>query len=291
MPRNRQFRDRAADSPPGAAGSGKKLTYNLTALSSAAVLAVYSAGYLRTRAAAERFEHAELPQRPDGPAFLSPASARPALRPASVESPAPVTIAPQRSPTSTTSNAVPSSSRPVAWETASAATTSSVADPTPAPADTHTAAPTEEAAVAPVAAAASTAAQPPLSTQPVTEHAGAEPAAATSAQAVAPGAQTNPAVPPARPAAPRFKDGVYKGWGSCRHGDIEATVTITEGRILSAAISQCWTRYSCSWISPLPPQVAARQSPEVDYVSGATESTYAFYYAVLEALHKARQGS
>ena len=34
----------------------------------------------------------------------------------------------------------------------------------------------------------------------------------------------------------------------------------------------------------LPPQVVSRQSPEVDYVSGATQSTNAFYYAVVEAL-------
>ena len=59
-------------------------------------------------------------------------------------------------------------------------------------------------------------------------------------------------------------------------------------RIASASIAQCLTRYSCSWIAPLVPQVAARQSPEVDYVSGATESSYAFYDAVVEALSKAR---
>ena len=35
-------------------------------------------------------------------------------------------------------------------------------------------------------------------------------------------------------------------------------------------------------------EVAERQSPEVDYVSGATQSTNAFYYAVVEALSKAK---
>jgi uncharacterized protein with FMN-binding domain len=34
--------------------------------------------------------------------------------------------------------------------------------------------------------------------------------------------------------------------------------------------------------------VAERQSAEVDYVSGATESTNAFYFAVVEALGKAK---
>ena len=63
---------------------------------------------------------------------------------------------------------------------------------------------------------------------------------------------------------------------------------IKDGRIAAAIVSQCLTRYSCSWISELPGQVVARQSPEVDYVSGATQSTNAFYYAVVEALKKAK---
>jgi uncharacterized protein with FMN-binding domain len=85
-----------------------------------------------------------------------------------------------------------------------------------------------------------------------------------------------------------WKDGTYSGWGTSRHGDIEASVEIRDGRIVSASISQCLTRYSCSWISMLPPQVVTRQSPETDYVSGATQSTNAFYYAVVEALSKAK---
>ncbi len=63
---------------------------------------------------------------------------------------------------------------------------------------------------------------------------------------------------------------------------------IKSGRIFFAAISECLTQYSCSWIAGLPPQVVARQGAEVDYVSGATQSTRAFYYAVLEALSKAK---
>ena len=92
----------------------------------------------------------------------------------------------------------------------------------------------------------------------------------------------------APPAAPKYKDGTYYGWGTSRHGDIQAAVVIENGRIASATIAQCLTRYSCSVISRLPPQVAERQSPEVDYVSGATQSTNAFYYAVVEALGKAK---
>jgi len=92
----------------------------------------------------------------------------------------------------------------------------------------------------------------------------------------------------ADPPAPKWKDGTYYGWGTSRHGDIQAAVVIQGGRIANAMISQCLTRYSCSWIAALPPQVIGRQSPEVDYVSGATQSTNAFYYAVLEALNRAK---
>jgi uncharacterized protein with FMN-binding domain len=95
------------------------------------------------------------------------------------------------------------------------------------------------------------------------------------------------AAPPAAPAAPKWKDGTYYGWGTSRHGDIQAQVVVENGRI-SATISQCRTRYPCSVIEKLPPEVAQRQSPDVDYVSRATQSANAFYYAVVEALSKAK---
>jgi uncharacterized protein with FMN-binding domain len=86
----------------------------------------------------------------------------------------------------------------------------------------------------------------------------------------------------------QYRDGTYLGWGSCRHGDIQASVVIEGGRIASATIAQCLTRYSCSWIDKLPGQVVSRQSTSVDYVSGATQSTDAFSDAVAEALSKAK---
>jgi uncharacterized protein with FMN-binding domain len=86
----------------------------------------------------------------------------------------------------------------------------------------------------------------------------------------------------------QLKDGTFAGWGTSRHGDVEAAVQIKDGRIVSAFIVQCLTQYSCSWISALPPQVVTRQSAEVDYVSGATQSSNAFYYAIVEALSKAK---
>ena|SRR5579862_8757424 len=112
------------------------------------------------------------------------------------------------------------------------------------------------------------------------------PAALPSVTTAVPPPAAVPA-PPA-PAPAQWKDGTYTGWGYSRHGNIEASVVIEGGRIASATISQCRTRYSCSVIEQLPPQVAQRQSPEVDYVSGATQSANAFYGAVVEALGKAK---
>jgi uncharacterized protein with FMN-binding domain len=85
-----------------------------------------------------------------------------------------------------------------------------------------------------------------------------------------------------------WKNGTFIGWGFSRHGNIEATVVIEGGRVARAFISQCRTRYSCGVIGTLPPQVVERQGPDVDYVSGATESADAFYEAVTAALAKAK---
>jgi len=68
-------------------------------------------------------------------------------------------------------------------------------------------------------------------------------------------------------------------------------VVIRRGRIASAEITTCRMRYSCSLIAALPPQVVARQGPDVDIVSGATQSGEAFSRAVSQALAQAvREG-
>jgi uncharacterized protein with FMN-binding domain len=85
-----------------------------------------------------------------------------------------------------------------------------------------------------------------------------------------------------------WADGTYLGWGRCRHGDLQAAVVIEGGRIVEAAISQCFTRYPKNVIAQLPGQVVARQSADVDQISGATESSDAFFQAVMEALAKAK---
>jgi uncharacterized protein with FMN-binding domain len=247
-----------------------RITHGLVALSSAAVLAVYSAGYARTRAAAERLAaEADRPRpavhgTPDAgvSAFPEPlpiTSGAPAGTPIAVASPEPGGAAPGATPHRRARRRSASSARPA----------STTPDATTLPAAT---------AAAPVSIPA---APQPAAVAPVVA-----PAMPVAAETVKPAAEA-PVDPPPAPAS-QYKDGTYSGWGSSRHGDIEATVVIADGRIVSAAISRCLTRYSCSWISRLPPQVVSRQSPEVDYVSGATQSTNAFYYAIVDALSKAK---
>ena len=185
-------------------GGSKKVTHSLVAMSSAAVLAVYAAGYTRTRSAAERLEAQAAGHRP-------------------------APVSPPR-----------------------------------------VSAPTEEAAAVP--ASRETPVEP--------GRVAAAPAHPTDTGAKA---APEPIAPPAEP-----KEEASPIWGTSRHGDIQAAVVIEGGHIARATISQCLTRYSCSIIEKLPPEVAERQSPEVDYVSGATQSTNAFYYAVVEALGKAK---
>ena len=217
----------------GDRGNNRKVTNSLLALSSAAVLAVYSAGYQRTKAAADKFAVQAEIRRPATP--VPPSGPR-------------VVPAPAASPV--------------------AVVTTAAAKPAPAPKPRR--APRKVIAT-PVAAAPVV--ELPVVSTPVVEQLAAAPA---------------PVEPPAPP-KPVYKDGTYYGWGTSRHGDIQAEVIIKDGRILSAAIAQCYTRYPCSVISVLPPQVAQRQSPETDYISGATQSTNAFYYGVVEALVKAKQ--
>lgn len=234
-------------------GSNKKVSNSLLALSSSAILAVYTAGYTRTRAAADRLTAQTEQRRPA--TVVAPGDV-----PARVESPA--AAAPVAAPPSDLKREVaaapsqPSPAPPTAEVPSVAAVSPSL--PVEAPVPT----PPTAAEVAPVIA------------EPKVEVPVPPPAPA-------------PVTPPAPP-KPVWKDGTYTGWGYSRHGDIEASVVIEGGRIMSATIAQCNTRYSCDVIDKLPPEVPQRQSPEVDYVSGATQSANAFYYAVVEALAKAK---
>ena len=108
-----------------------------------------------------------------------------------------------------------------------------------------------------------------------------------------PAADTTAAMPiaitrePASASVPKWRDGTYTGLGDSPHGDIEARVVIRDGRIVEAGIATCDTRYPCSVIDPLIHQPVERQSPDVDYMSHATESSDAYYDALVAALENA----
>jgi len=85
-----------------------------------------------------------------------------------------------------------------------------------------------------------------------------------------------------------YKDGTYYGVGMNRIGSVQVAVTIKNDRITNVEIVNCHTHYSESYIRHLPSQVIARQSANVDVVSGATKSTEDFQNAVEQALQKAR---
>lgn len=240
-------------------GSHKKVANSLVALSSAAVLAVYTAGYLRTRSAADRFAVQAAVRRPSP---VSPPSAA-----STVDSP------PAKATTSPEVAARPAPP---------------LAHPTTAGLPRVRSQTNRDQQVRAVKRKSAVTAPP---TTTVTETAAPSPPAPPPSVPELPALALEPAtvaVAPVAPPKPLYKDGTYYGWGTSRHGDIQAAVVIQDGRIASATIAQCLTRYSCSVIAKLPPQVAERQSPETDYVSGATQSTNAFYYAVVEALSKAK---
>ena len=240
----------------GTPRSDKRVANSLLALSSAAVLGVYAAGYARTRAAADRVAQSEARR-----VEVSVHRLEAAASGVTPVTPQPVPALPRKA---IDGGAAQERKRLARKRSPEATTANPVAHVTPGIAVTPHAAPPPSGPAAPVAPAPSAPAAP------------------------APSAPDAPSAPPAPGASPLYRDGTYYGWGTSRHGDIQAAVVIENGRIASATIAQCLTRYSCSVIAKLPPEVSERQSPEVDYVSGATQSTNAFYYAVVEALGQAK---
>jgi len=234
-------------------GSNKKVSNSLLALSSAAIFAVYSAGYSRTQSAANRFAAADGRRPPIPIARASEPVVRITASPAPVASESKPEVALRRE-------------RPVSAQPAPAKT-----DPPPSvPTTVETPAPTTPAAELP----------------PVIPEPKVEVPAVVAPPVVAPAPP--PPAAPAAPAHPVWKDGTYTGWGYSRHGDIQAAVVIEDNRIKSSTIITCNTRYDCSRIDDIIQQPVKRQSPDVDNVSGATQSADAYYYAVVEALAKAK---
>ncbi|HEX4683248.1 MAG TPA: FMN-binding protein [Gemmatimonadaceae bacterium] len=250
---------------------------HLAALGSAAVISVYAAGYFRTEAAAA---HVADDARDDA------SERRPVAR---------TPIAPQEIAHTTTARDTTKVIHAPVTAAATAAATAAPAAPINGPATKAVAAVTKPA-TATTSPAVSDSPKPPKadSTPTAVSATPTTPAAPRASPAAADTASTNsqtaqiPPITDTSAAHVAYKDGVYSGYGTSRHGDIEATVEIKSGRIVSAMITQCLTQYSCSWISALPPQVVDRQTAEVDYVSGATQSSNAFYGAVVQALRKAK---
>lgn len=215
---------RNAPQPGGAprrkGNTNKRLANGLVALSTAAVMAIYGVGYVRTApAAADTFA-------------------------------APLAVATQEV----------AIAAPTATATAPPATATNTAT---VPATSTTAATTARASAAAASTATSTATTAATSTATATK-------TATAASA-----------------ATGYRDGTYTGTGTSRHGSIGVTVVVSGGKIVSAEITQCGTRYPCSKIATLPGQVVARQSASVDFVSGSTDSSTAYKSAVAAALAQA----
>jgi uncharacterized protein with FMN-binding domain len=248
-------------------GSNKKVANSLVAVSCGAVLAVYTAGYVRTRSAVDQFEAQAAERRAADP------------RPQRIDSPI-LKFRPE----------VPDAPAPAPPETASV-----LPNPerdTPGKPGQIVSAETEPAHIPAAIAAlptppAETLAPPPPVTAPLGAHV-VNPAPDPIAPAVEHKIEVTAPPDKIAPPAPMWKDGTYLGWGTSRHGNIQAEVVVESGRIASATIAQCRTRYSCNVIEKLPPEVAQRQSPNVDYVSGATQSANAFYFAVVDALSRAK---
>jgi uncharacterized protein with FMN-binding domain len=235
-------------------GRGKgKISNDLVAASCAAVLAVYAAGYSRTRDAARRFE----------------TQAKERRAASVVEAPAPHAAPEHKVVAETTAARVvaPKPTSPVAArkrapkKAASSMTVATASQPAVAAEPSSPSSPRE---IAPV----------PL---PAEDSTGPKPIAITRE--------------PTSVSAAKWRDGTYTGLGDSPHGDIEARVVIKDGRIIEAGILTCDTRYPCSVIDALIHQPVERQSPDVDYMSHATESSDAYYYALVAALDNARERS
>ncbi|MBV8085224.1 MAG: FMN-binding protein [Chloroflexi bacterium] len=116
--------------------------------------------------------------------------------------------------------------------------------------------------------------------------AGAAPASASPAAASPAGVTSSSAA-----ASTELKDGTYTGSGTSRHGGVSVSVTIQNGRIISAAITNVSTRYSQNVISGLPSEALSAQGADINLVSGATDSSEAYVQAVQQALAKASTGA
>jgi uncharacterized protein with FMN-binding domain len=85
-----------------------------------------------------------------------------------------------------------------------------------------------------------------------------------------------------------YRDGRFTGTGASQYGDISVEVTVNGGQVASVEVTHATTFFPANAVNPLIPEVLARQSEQLDVVSGATGSSQAFQGAVQQALGKAR---
>jgi uncharacterized protein with FMN-binding domain len=85
-----------------------------------------------------------------------------------------------------------------------------------------------------------------------------------------------------------YKDGSYTGSGTSRHGGMQVKVVIKDGKITSANVVSCSTRYPCSDIDPLIGAAISKQSVPANHVSGSTDSSQAYKQALTSALKQAK---
>jgi uncharacterized protein with FMN-binding domain len=280
-------------------GSNKKVANNLVVLSSAAIVAVYSAGFARTREAASRFTQQDAERRAHAPIAHEGRAPRP-------ESAAAAPIAVDQQASHADRALAERAASPQIADVATPARASEAREPNPkgsphaahAAATPHAAAPVTTVHVADRAtnvdviddrqanADASPHVAKTAATAVGTPSAPAAPATPAAPSTPAPSPNVAPASAVAG-ATPKFRDGTYLGWGTSRHGDIQAVVVVESGRITTTRVAQCLTRYSCAWVDPIPPVILKAQAPTYDYVSGATESSDAFQTAVADALSHA----
>ncbi len=282
-------RSAIAPQPPNASkaksggGKNKKVANSLVALSSAAILSIYGIGYVRTNAA-QTLDNVDAPviaiataapsamdaaSSPiaayQSPLFPPPTVAATSISDGSMQGPATTTAAPPMATSDERAQGVATATADLPTATPAAAAASVPASAVTAPATATGVPPT--ATTAPLPRATSLAPTMPSSAAKVTATAVATRSPATTAL---------------------YKDGTYSGTGTSRHGNISASIVVQGGKIVSAAITQCGTRYPCSDIAALPGEVVSRQSATIDAVSGATDSSQAYRGAIQNALAKAK---
>jgi uncharacterized protein with FMN-binding domain/outer membrane murein-binding lipoprotein Lpp len=144
-------------------------------------------------------------------------------------------------------------------------------------------APAQTAPSAPASTASGTAPNVSVATSPSNTTPGTTSNAAPSTS-TAPAASTAPSTA----TQSTYKDGTYSGMGTSRRGNVWVDVTVNGGQIELVTITRSTLQYPVRDIAGLPAQVVAKQSAQVNIVSGATYSSQAFRTAVSQALQGAR---